>query len=279
MQVAITPHANVPAIGMGTWNIGDAPAKRADEIAALRVGLDAGITLIDTAEMYGSGRSESLVGEAIKGRRDDAYLVSKVLPHNASRKGTVAAAEASLRRLGTDHLDLYLLHWRGSHPFAETIAAFEQLLAAGKILAWGVSNLDAAEMAELTALPGGAKCATDQVLYHLGERGPEVDLFGALAARDISVMAYSPLGQGAVFKGAARRRLAELADDLGVSAATLALAWAIRDGRTVAIPKTAHPERMRENIAALDLHLAADVLAALDEAFPAPDHPVPLAML
>ncbi|QGF23373.1 aldo/keto reductase [Raineyella fluvialis] len=278
-QVAITPDVRVPAIGIGTWYLGDQDHTRAREIAALRAGLEAGARLVDTAEMYGNGRSERLVGEALKGIRDQAFLVSKVLPTNATRRGTVAACEASLRRLGTDHLDLYLLHWSGLHPVAGTIAAFEQLRAEGKIAAWGVSNMDPGEMEAIWGTPGGPDCATDQVLYNLTRRGPELDLFPLLAEHRTSVMAYSPLEQGRLFAGAAGRALTSIAADAGTTPTALALAWAIRDGRTVAIPKSGDPQRMLANLAALDVTLSAETLARLDEAFPAPRRPVPLEML
>ena len=191
----------VPVLGQGTWGMGEDPASRGAEVAALRRGLDLGLTLIDTAEMYAEGGAEEVVGEAIGGRRDEVFLVSKVYPHNASAAGTVAACERSLRRLGTDRIDLYLLHWRGAHPLAETVAAFERLQRAGKIRHWGVSNLDADDMDELTAVPGGAACATDQVLYNPSRRGLEWDLLPWCRERGIPVMAYSPIEQGRLLGG------------------------------------------------------------------------------
>src|SRR5690349_5530643 len=212
----------LPAFGLGTWNVGDDPAARADEIAALRLGLDAGATLVDTAEMYGDGRSESLVGEAIAGRRDEVVLVSKVYPHNASMRSMAASCEASLKRLRTDRLDLYLLHWRGGVPLAETVGAFEALQRAGKIVRWGVSNLDRDDLDELAAVPGGGAVATDQVLYNLGRRGVEWDVLPWLRQRGVPLMAYSPVEQGRLLK---HRGLADLARRLGATTAQVALAW------------------------------------------------------
>lgn len=266
------PHgALVPEIGIGTWFVGDVPARRDEEIAAIRAGLDAGLSVVDTAEMYGDGRSERLVGEAIAGRRDDVFLVSKVLPHRADAAGVRRAVQQSLQRLGTDRLDLYLLHWRGGVPVDETVAAFERLQRDGDILAWGVSNFDAEDLAELP--PG---CATDQVLYNPIRRGPELDLFPVLRARQIPVMAYSPLEQARLLDDPG---LAELAGSLGVSPAQLVLAWVVRTGDVLTIPKAATVTHALENAAAGELSLDDDVLAELDALFPAPRHPVPLEML
>lgn len=262
----------IPVLGLGTWQMGERKNLAAAEIAALKLGLDLGLSLIDTAEMYGSGRAEELVREAIAGRRDQCFLVSKVLPQNASRTGTIKACEASLKRLGTDRLDLYLLHWQGSHPLAATIEAFEQLEAAGKILRWGVSNFDAAEMAALD----GTAVASDQVLYNLARRGIEFDLLPWCRARSIPVMAYSPIEQGRIL---GNRTLVALAQARGVSAAQIALAWVLgRDG-VVTIPKATEPAHVRENRAALDIVLGAEELAALDKAFPPPRRAKPLEML
>lgn len=266
------PHgAEVPAIGIGTWFIGDDPRRRDDEIAAIRAGLDAGLRVVDTAEMYGDGRSEELVGEAIAGRRDDVFLVSKVLPYNADAAGVKRAAEASLQRLGTDRMDLYLLHWRGGVPFEETVEAFERLIDEGNILSWGVSNLDPDDLAEL---PEGA--ATDQILYNPTRRGPEYDLLPWLRTHGIPAMAYSPLEQARVLGDTV---LAELAAGMGVTVAQLVLAWVVREGDVLAIPKAASVAHAEENAAALDLVLPAEVLAAIDARFPAPTHPVPLEVL
>ncbi|MDQ4214524.1 aldo/keto reductase [Microbacterium sp. ASV81] len=266
------PHGPVvPEIGIGTWFIGDDPSRRDEEIAAIRAGLDAGLRVVDTAEMYGSGRSEELVGEAIRGRRDDVFLVSKVLPNNADAAGVRRAVHGSLTRLGTDRLDLYLLHWRGPVPFEETVEAFERLCDEGAILAWGVSNLDPDDLAEL---PDGA--ATDQILYNPTRRGPEADLLPLLREQGIPAMAYSPLEQARVLRDPV---LAELAATLGLTVAQLVLAWAVRAGDVLAIPKAATVAHARENAAALGTTLPEDVLAVIDRRFPAPAHPVPLEML
>jgi diketogulonate reductase-like aldo/keto reductase len=266
----------VPALGLGTWGMGERSRDRAKEVAALRLGLDLGLTLIDTAEMYGEGGAEEVVGEAITGRRDGVFLVSKVYPHNASRKGAVAACERSLKRLGTDRLDLYLLHWRGDVPLAETVEAFESLKANGKARHWGVSNFDAADLDELRAVASGAACAANQVLYHLGERGVEWEVVPDCRRHGIVVMAYSPLGQGAILREPA---LQELARRHGSTPAAIALAWLLgRDG-VIAIPKAARPDHLRANQAALEVALDAADRAALDAAFPAPRGPSPLAIL
>ena len=265
-----------PRLGQGTWNMGDDPARRREELAALRAWIELGMTLIDTAEMYGDGRSESLVGKAIAGRRDKVYLVSKVLPQNASRKGVARACEASLGRLKTDRLDLYLLHWSGPHPLAETVRGFEDLVAAGKIRAWGVSNLDLDEMKKLLGLRGGKACATNQVLYNLSRRGIELDLLPWSAAQRIPVMAYSPVEQGRILGHKALRGIAR---DLGATPAQVALAWVLRQKGVVAIPKAARIAHVRENFKALELKLDSQALAALDEAFPAPAGPVPLEVI
>lgn len=266
----------VPALGQGTWMIGEDPRLRAEEIATLRHGLDLGLTLIDTAEMYGDGASEELVGEAIAGRRDETFLVSKVYPHNASRTDTIAACERSLRRLGTDRIDLYLLHWRGSIPLAETVAAFEKLRAAGKILRWGVSNFDADDMAELMTTKGGERCATDQVLYNLSRRGIEWDLLPWARAGNLPIMAYSPLEQARLLYDG---ELKAVADGHGWTAAQLALAWVMDRGGVVAIPKTSSRRRLDENVGALDVRLTPEIRAALDRAFPPPHRATPLEMI
>jgi diketogulonate reductase-like aldo/keto reductase len=259
------------ALGQGTWHMGDSPDTRATEIDALRTGIDLGMTLVDTAEMYGNGRSEELVGEAIAGRRDDVFLVSKVLPSNASATGAIEACHASLSRLGTDRLDLYLLHWRGSHPFDETVAAFETLVAEGSIRAWGVSNLDADELGQL---PDG--CQTDQVLYNLTRRGPEFDLLPWAEASGMPVMAYSPVEQGRLLGDAA---LADIAQGLDATPTQVALAWTMRSGRVIAIPKASTVEHVRENALARDIRLTDADLDRLDRAFPPPMGPVPLEMI
>ncbi|WP_454723083.1 MULTISPECIES: aldo/keto reductase [Cupriavidus] len=266
----------VPALGMGTWNMGEAPAARAEELATLRLGLDLGLRLIDTAEMYGEGRSETLVGEAIAGRRDEVFLVSKVYPHNAGRKDAVAACERSLRRLGTDRIDLYLLHWRGGVPLAETVAAFQALRQAGKIRHFGVSNLDLADMEALWRVPGGEQTAVNQLLYNLTRRGIEWDLLPWLRRHHVPLMAYSPIEQAALLRNP---RLDRFARQHGMSPVQAALAWLLARDDVIAIPKTSHHERLRENHGALALRLSPAQLAELDAAFPPPRGPRPLEML
>lgn len=261
---------------MGTWCMGETPARRAQEIATLRLGLDLGCTLIDTAEMYGEGLAETLVGEAIQGRRDEAFLVTKVYPHNASRAGTVAACERSLRRLQTDRIDLYLLHWRGSVPLAETMAAFAALQKAGKIRHYGVSNLDLSDMQELWTVPGGRDVQTNQLLYNLTRRGIEWDLLPWMRERGMPVMAYSPIEQGRLLQtpgltGFARRH--------GMRPAQIALAWLLARDDVIAIPKTSHPDRLRENLAAAEITLSAAQLEELDTLFRPPRGPVALEMI
>jgi len=275
-QVTLPGGVRVPALGLGTWNIGDHRATRAEEIATLQMGLDMGLRLVDTAEMYGEGLSESLIGEALTGRRDDAFLVSKVYPHNASRKGAVAACERSLRRLGTDHLDLYLLHWRGEVPFEDTIEAFQALQAAGKIRHFGVSNLDLSDMEEFWDTPGGDAVAVNQLLYNLTRRGIEFDLLPWLRERNVPVMAYSPIEQARLLRNAGLKRFAE---QHGMTPAQAALAWLLASDDIIAIPKTGHRDRLRDNIGALDITLTPEQLAELDKLFPPPRHAQPLAML
>ena len=266
----------VPALGQGTWFMGEKASRAAGEATALREGLDLGMTLIDTAEMYGSGGAEEVVADAIAGRRHEVFLVSKVLPENASRKGTIAACERSLRRLGTDVIDLYLLHWRGSPPLAETLAAFEMLLRDGKIRYWGVSNFDTDDMEEMFALPGGEKCACNQVLYNLTRRGIEFDLTALCRARGLPIMAYSPIEQGRMLGDAALKAVGARHN---ATPAQIALAWIIRQDGMIAIPKAASEKHLRENRAAIDLALGADDLAELDKAFPPPERKRSLEML
>jgi diketogulonate reductase-like aldo/keto reductase len=267
----------LPRLGLGTWEIGDDPARRADEIRALRTGLDLGLTMIDTAEMYGDGRAESLVGEALGAgsgvARESFVLVSKVLPRNATRDGTAAACERSLRRLRTDHLDLYLVHWRESVPLDETFAALDRLRAAGKVRAFGVSNFDLADMEEAWALPAGARIAANQVYYNLLRRGIERRLLPACAARGVTVMAYTPVESGRL---PVRPSLAAAAALLGVSPFAAAVAWTMRHPSVVAVVKTGRAERVREYAKALGVHLLAEELAALDRDYPAPDRDIPL---
>ena len=266
----------VPALGQGTWNIGDSRASRSEEIAALRLGMDLGLTLIDTAEMYGEGKSEELVGEAITGRRDEAFLVSKVYPHNASRKGVVLACERSLKRLGTDRLDLYLLHWRGNIPLGETMEAFMTLQKAGKIRHYGVSNLDLDDMQELWKAPGGKGVQANQLLYNLTRRGIEYDLLPWMGERKVPVMAYSPVEQARLLK---QRGLIEFAKRHSVTPAQAALAWLLARDDVIAIPKAGDRKHVQDNAGALRISLSTEQLSELDKVFPPPKGPVPLEML
>ena len=265
----------MPVLGQGTWYLGEHPANRRDEIVALRTGLDLGMTMIDTAEMYGDGASEELVGEAIIGRRADVFLVDKVLPSNASRRQTVQACHRSLRRLRVDHIDLYLLHWRGRHPLAETIEAFTELVDAGDIGQWGVSNFDLSDMTELLEA-GGNSCATNQILYNLTRRGPEYDLLPWLREHRIPAMAYSPIEQGRLL---GHPQVTKVAARHGATPAQVALAWLLRQEMVAAIPRSSKPEHTRQNAEARDLHLTEEDVAALDTAFPPPAGPQPLEML
>ena len=266
----------VPALGLGTWHMGEDPRQASQEVEALRHGLDEGLTLIDTAEMYAEGGAEEIVGEAIAGRRDEVFLVSKVYPWNASREGTIAACERSLARMRTDRLDLYLLHWRGEHPLAETVEAFETLREAGKIGAWGVSNFDLADMEELMEVPGGGNCVANQVLYNLSRRGVEYDLLPWCQHRGIAVMAYSPIEQGSL---ARNETLIHIAKAYQATPAQVALAFLLERDGVIAIPKSSHPQRVTENREAADLDLTDEDLDALDAAFPPPTRPAPLEMI
>lgn len=261
----------LPALGQGTWHIGDDAGRRSSEIEALRRGIELGMTLLDTAEMYGNGRSESIVGEAICDCREQVYLVDKVLPGNASARGTIEACERSLAALGTDRIDLYLLHWPGPHPVAETIAAFGELIASGLIGAWGVSNVDADELADYPQVP-----LVNQVLYNPSRRGPEFDLWPLQRRERIVAMAYSPIEQGRL---GSDPTLGEIAREHDASVPQVLLAWAIRDGDVVAIPKASSVDHVQQNAAAADLELTADDLARVDAAFAAPARAVPLQML
>jgi diketogulonate reductase-like aldo/keto reductase len=274
--VTLPSGERVPALGQGTWYLGEKQAARAEEIGALRFGLDLGLTLIDTAEMYGEGAAEKLIAEAIAGRRDEAFLVSKVYPHNATRKGAVAACERSLKRLATDRIDLYLLHWRGSVPFAETMEAFTALQRGGKIRHYGVSNLDLADMQELWSAPGGRNVQTDQLLYNLVRRGIEWDLLPGLRRQRVPVMAYSPVEQAKLVRNS---KLVAFAQRHGMTPAQAALAWLLANDDVIAIPKTGHRDRVKENAGALKINLTAEQLAELDGLFPPPDGPRPLEML
>lgn len=274
--VSLTPGVSVPALGQGTWNMGDDRATRAQELAALRMGIDHGLTLIDTAEMYGDGRSEALVGEAIAGQREKVFLVSKVLPSNAGRRAALTACERSLKRLMTDRIDLYLLHWRGNVPLAETLEAFTRLQASGKILHWGVSNIDLAGMKELIEIQGGARVAANQLLYNLTRRGIEWDLLPWMRSRRIPLMAYSPLEQARLVEHAG---LAAFGQRHAMSPAQAALAWLLGQEDVIAIPKSGNCRRMQENLGALDHALTPAQRAELDALFPPPTRARALEML
>ena len=267
---------SVPVLGQGTWRMGDDRSRAADEVKSLQAGLDLGMTLIDTAEMYGNGASEAIVGQAVKGRRDEAFIVSKVLPSNASRDGTEAACERSLKHLGIDHIDLYLLHWRGGYPLAETVAAFEALKKAGKIGAWGVSNFDVDDMEELLAVPDGNNVAANQVLYNLSRRGIEYDLLPWCQKRGVAIMAYSPLDEGRLLRNA---DLVHIAKAHQATPAQIALAFLKTQPGVISIPKTASPARAGENRDAMDIHLTPENLATLDTAFPPPKRKRSLEMI
>jgi diketogulonate reductase-like aldo/keto reductase len=266
----------VPALGQGTWHMGEDRRRRADEVAALKLGIDLGMTLIDTAEMYASGGAEEVTRDAVAGRRDQVFLVSKVLPSNASRTGVMRACEASLRRLGTDRIDLYLLHWRGGTPLAETVAAFEALKRDGKIRYWGVSNFDTDDMEELLGVDGGGAVQANQVLYNLSSRGIEYDLMPWSDERNIPLMAYSPVNQGSLGKD---RNLLAIAERYDATPIQIALAWVLRRKDVIAIPKAVEPDHVRQNRAALDIELSEADLAELDRAFPPPGRKEPLAMI
>jgi diketogulonate reductase-like aldo/keto reductase len=266
----------IPALGQGTWNMGDKPSTRDEEIAALQLGLDLGLTLIDTAEMYGEGKSEQLVGQAITGRREQVFLVSKVYPHNASRKGAIAACERSLKRLRTDRIDLYLLHWRGNIPFSETLEAFATLLKGGKIRYFGVSNLDLDDMREFTSLPAGEQVATNQLLYNLTRRGIEWDLLPWMREHQIPVMAYSPVEQARLLSNS---KLVEFARRSAMTPAQVALGWLLAKPDVIAIPKAGSRAHVQENANALEVVLSTAQLRELDKAFPPPKKAVPLDML
>ncbi len=277
MRTATLPVGEkVPVLGQGTWNMGEDPRRRRDETDALRLGMDLGMTLIDTAEMYADGGSEEVVREAIAGRRDKVFLVSKVLPSNASRRGVEAACERSLKRLGTDRIDLYLLHWRGGVPLSETVEALEALKAAGKIRHWGVSNFDTDDMEELADLPAGRNVQANQVLYNLTRRGIEFDLLPWSRERGIPTMAYSPVEQGAL---AGDRRMKNVAERHGATPAQIALAWVMREGGVIAIPKASRPQHVRDNRAALDIRLTPQDLADLDAVFAPPSRKRGLEMI
>ena len=258
---------SLPALGLGTWKMGEKWGQRKAEVAALQYGLNLGLNLIDTAEMYASGGAEQIVGEAIRGRRDEVYLVSKVLPNNASRKGTIKAAERSLKHLNCDHIDLYLLHWPSSHPLADTLEAFERLVEDGKVVRYGVSNFDASKMADAMATSGGGAICVNQILYNPAQRAIEGELLPWCAAQDVALMAYSPLDQGSILRDAV---LEQIADGHGVTAATLAVAWTLRFPNMVSIPKATAPAHIEAAAAAREVLLTDDDLTAIDHAFPPP---------
>ncbi|MCJ8052291.1 aldo/keto reductase [Shinella curvata] len=266
----------VPALGLGTWHMGEGEASPEEEAASLRAGLDLGMTVIDTAEMYADGGAEEVVGEAIKARRDEVFLVSKVLPYNASRAGTIAACEASLKRLGTDHIELYLLHWRGRHPFSETVEAFETLKAQGKIGAWGVSNFDVSDMKELLEDAEPLRPSANQILYNLARRGIEFDLLRWSQVQGIPLMAYSPLDEGRLL---GHPVLEEIGRIHNVGSAQVALAFLLTKAGVIAIPKSGSPERVRDNFRASEIRLTSEDLRLLDEAFPPPTRKRPLEMI
>jgi diketogulonate reductase-like aldo/keto reductase len=266
--VQLPDGTKVPALGQGTWHMGERGRAAKDEVAALKLGIELGVTLIDTAEMYGNGGAEEVVAEASEGQRDKLFIVSKVYPHNASRDGTQAACERSLKRLRTDRIDLYLLHWRGSHPLAETVAAFEKLRAEGKIRYWGVSNFDTRDMGELAMLPDGGNCATNQVLYHPASRGIEFDLLPWCTKQNVSLMAYSPVGQGGRLLQS--KALTAVAKRHNATPAQIAIAWTMRHGNVISIPKASNSAHVRENAVAGEITLTDDDLAAIDAAHPPP---------
>ena len=257
----------MPRFGLGTWRMGERASERARELSAVRAGLDLGVRLIDTAEMYGDGTAEEIVGEAIRGRRDRVYIVSKCYPHHAGAKTMPEACERSLARMGIDRIDCYLLHWRGSVPLKETVATFEKLVDRGLIARWGVSNFDIDDMDELLAVPGGDRCAANQVLYHAGDRAVEAGLLELCRARGIPLMAYSPLGQGELLR---KRAFASIARAAQMTPAQLAIAFVMSRDGVVAIPKTSDVDRLRENLAAASITLDVATLARIDAAFPPP---------
>lgn len=268
--------SKIPALGQGTWMMGERASEAAREIDSLKRGIELGMTLIDTAEMYAEGGAERIVAKAIEGQRDRIFIVSKVYPWNASRRGTIDACRRSLDRLRTDRIDLYLLHWRGEHPLADTVEAFERLRSDGLIGAWGVSNFDTDDMEELVSVPGGANVATNQILYNLNRRGPEFDLIPWCRNRNVPIMAYSPIDQGALIANA---ELIHLAKAYQATAAQVAFAFLLRQGNVIAIPKTSSVHRVEENRAAVDLEITEEDWQSLDRLFPPPKRKMPLEMI
>jgi diketogulonate reductase-like aldo/keto reductase len=268
-MVRLPDGTEVPALGQGTWHMGERGNAANAEVAALKLGIELGMTLIDTAEMYGNGGAEEVVADAAQGQRDKLFIVSKVYPHNASRTGVPAACERSLKRLRTDRIDLYLLHWRGSHPLAETVEAFEKLRVAGKIRCWGVSNFDTRDMNEVARLPGGGNCSSNQVLYHVGSRGIEYDLLPWCREHRMSIMAYSPVGgQGARLLRS--KALVDVAKRHDATPAQIAIAWSMRHGNVISIPKASDPAHVRENAGSGSIELSEEDIAAIDAAHPPP---------
>jgi diketogulonate reductase-like aldo/keto reductase len=276
LTVTLPNGENVPALGQGTWQMAEKASRRTQEVEALRLGVELGLTLIDTAEMYGEGAAEELVAEALSEERERIFLISKVYPHNASRQGVIKACDRSLRRLKTDRLDLYLLHWRGSVPLEETVVGFEDLRRSGKIRHWGVSNFDVDDMEELLDVPAGENCATNQVLYNVTRRGPEFDLIPWMAARRMPLMAYSPIEQGRLPQGGALQAIARRHE---ASSFQVALAWLLNRSGVITIPKAASTQHVRENFKALEIRLTPEDLTAIDAEFPAPKRKRPLEMI
>ena len=276
LKVALPSGETVPALGQGTWQMAETASRRGQEIEALRVGVGLGMTLIDTAEMYGEGAAEELIAEALHEQRERLFLVSKVYPHNANRVGVVQACERSLRRLKADRLDLYLLHWRGSVPLEETVAGFEELRRSGKIRQWGVSNFDVDDMQELLEIRGGENCVTNQVLYNVTRRGPEFDLIPWMAEHRMPLMAYSPIEQGRLPRGGVLQKIGQ---KQGASAFQIALAWLLQKPDVIAIPKASSPDHVRDNHRALEIRLDPEDLEAIDAEFPPPERKRPLEMI
>lgn len=274
--VTLPSGRSIPVLGMGTWQMGERSRDRQTEVNALKRGMELGINLIDTAEMYGEGGAEEVISEAIAGRREQIFLVSKVYPHNASRQGTIAACDRSLRRLKTDYINLYLLHWRGSVPLSETLAALQSLQRAGKIRDYGVSNFDLSDMEEARSLPGGDAIATNQVLYNLMRRGIEWDLLPWCRQQGVPIMAYSPVEQGRLLRN---RQLQAIAERLGMTSAQVAIAWLLHQDNVIVIPKASDLTHVEQNQAALDLKLSNADLDELDRIFPPPSRRVVLEML
>jgi diketogulonate reductase-like aldo/keto reductase len=275
-KVALPNGETVPALGQGTWQMAENSSRRTEEVEALRLGIELGMTLVDTAEMYGEGAAEKLVAEALGDWRDRLFLVSKVYPHNASRQGVLQACDRSLNRLQTDRLDLYLLHWRGGVPLEETVAGFEELRCIGKIRHWGVSNFDVDDMEELFRIPGGENCAANQVLYNAARRGPEFDLIPWMAEHRMPLMAYSPIEQGRLPRAGVLQRIGQ---KYGVSPFQIALAWLLQKPDVIAIPKASSPDHVRDNHRALEIGLGPEDLEAIDAEFPPPKRKRPLEMI